>query len=252
MKSNNAKSTILITGARGLVGRVLVAGFLREGFRVVGVSRTPPDLEKTQAKSAGSIRWVAADLLTEAGVTSVVTACDDKDVNHFAVVHAARQLNTLSPANGSWSADSWSNEFALAVTAAFRLTMQLREIADERLQSVVLLSSMYGVVAVNPNLYEDANQRAPVHYGVVRAAVIQLARELAVRLAPKTRVNALTLGGVKGRVDDSFERRYAALCPAGRMLDENDLFGPVAFLATDASSGMTGQNLIVDGGWTAW
>jgi NAD(P)-dependent dehydrogenase (short-subunit alcohol dehydrogenase family) len=78
-----------------------------------------------------------------------------------------------------------------------------------------------------------------------------LTKELAVRLAGRhIRVNAISFGGVEGRVNEAFKARYAQFCPLGRMLNDNDLAGPVEFLATPASSGVTGHNLVVDGGWT--
>jgi hypothetical protein len=131
--------------------------------------------------------------------------------------------------------------------------MELTLQKGSRLRSVVNIGSQYGVVAANPSLYAEQDKGSPIHYGVAKAALIQLTRELAVRLAArKVRVNCLSLGGIEGRVDERFKERYARLCPQGRMLTDSDLTGPVEFLASDASAGMTGHNLVVDGGWTAW
>ena len=92
-----------------------------------------------------------------------------------------------------------------------------------------------------------------MNYGVTKAALIHLTKELAVRLAPRgISVNAVSYGGVEGRVDGGFRERYGRLCPTGRMLDDSQVFGAVKFLCSSDSSGMTGHNLIVDGGWTIW
>jgi NAD(P)-dependent dehydrogenase (short-subunit alcohol dehydrogenase family) len=92
-----------------------------------------------------------------------------------------------------------------------------------------------------------------VHYGVVKAALIHLTKELAVRFADKNiRVNAVSFGGVEGRVDNQFKKRYADLCPNGRMLNDNDLTGAIDFLISRNSLAVTGHNLVVDGGWTIW
>jgi len=109
---------------------------------------------------------------------------------------------------------------------------------------------MYGVVAPTPALYDDFTGESAPHYGTGKAALVHLAKELAVRLAPHVRVNAVSYGGVTGRADAAFEARYAQLAPLGRMLDEGDIAGPVLFLASAAAGGVTGHNLVVDGGWS--
>mgnify|MGYP003739618353 FL=1 len=127
--------------------------------------------------------------------------------------------------------------------------MALTNLPDSRLSSIVNISSMYGIVAPNPLLYDDGLKNSPVHYGVCKAALIHLTKELAVRLAPRNiRVNAISFGGVEGRVDEAFKSRYARLCPLGKMLTEEDLGGSVEFLASEQSRGITGHNLVVDGG----
>jgi NAD(P)-dependent dehydrogenase (short-subunit alcohol dehydrogenase family) len=240
---------VLITGASGRIGRVLVHAFLNAGVQVAAVSRSE---QAERASDAAGVLWITADLLATDGMAAVTTALETRGMFPRAIIHAARRLDDAKvPGGAQPSMAQWSLEFNTAVVCAHDLVMHIARNRGERLASVVLLSSMYGLVAANPQLYEG-DEASPVHYGVVRAAVIQLARELAIRLAPRVRVNALSFGGVKGRASADFEQRYARLCPAGRMLDDPDIFGPVEFLTSRASSGMTGQNLIVDGGWTAW
>ena len=111
---------------------------------------------------------------------------------------------------------------------------------------------MYGVVAPTPSLYDNFEESSAVHYGVSKAAQIHLTKELAVRLAPKIRVNCVSFGGIKGRTDENFENRYKNLTPLQRMLEEEDVVGPIDFLVSDNSTNMTGQNIKVDGGWTIW
>jgi hypothetical protein len=122
-----------------------------------------------------------------------------------------------------------------------------------RLGSVVNVGSQYGVVAVNPGLYASQHSASPIHYGVAKAGLVHLTRELAIRLAGRgVRVNCVSYGGIEGRASVQFKEQYARFCPQGRMLTERDIAGPVEFLVSDASSGATGHNLVVDGGWTAW
>ena len=122
-----------------------------------------------------------------------------------------------------------------------------------KLCTVVHVSSMYGVVAPTPALYGGSLATSPIQYGVAKAAQIHLAKEQSVRLAPfGVRVNAVSFGGITGRESKEFSLRYNTLAPLGRMLDLSDVVGAVDFLVSDASKGMTGHNLIVDGGWTTW
>ena len=92
----------------------------------------------------------------------------------------------------------------------------------------------------------------PAAYGASKAGLIQLARYFATILAPRIRVNAITPGGVWRNQSEKFHARYKQRTPLGRMATEEDLKGAVAYLASDLSRYVTGQNLIVDGGWTAW
>jgi len=92
----------------------------------------------------------------------------------------------------------------------------------------------------------------PAGYNASKGGVLQLTRYLATVLAPRTRVNAISPGGVWRQQPDVFRQRYEARTPLARMAAEEDLKGAVAYLASDLSAYVTGQNLVVDGGWTAW
>ena len=92
----------------------------------------------------------------------------------------------------------------------------------------------------------------PAAYGASKGGVIQLSRWLSTTLAPHVRVNAISPGGIFRNQPAQFIERYASRTPLGRMATENDFRGVIAFLATDMSAYMTGQNLLIDGGWGVW
>ena len=139
------------------------------------------------------------------------------------------------------------------LTSAFELSQQAApHLGSGGHGSIIFISSIYGMVGPNNALYEGTTMGNPAAYGASKAGLLQLARYLATTLAPAVRVNAITPGGVWRNQAPEFVDRYVARTPLGRMAREEDFMGAVAFLASDLSSYVTGQNLVVDGGWTTW
>jgi NAD(P)-dependent dehydrogenase (short-subunit alcohol dehydrogenase family) len=118
--------------------------------------------------------------------------------------------------------------------------------------SVINIASIYGLVGPDLRLYEGTSMGNPAGYAASKGGLIQLTRWLATVLAPDVRVNAITPGGIWRDQPETFREQYVARTPLGRMGTEGDLKGAAAYLASNLSAYVTGQNLIVDGGWTAW
>lgn len=124
--------------------------------------------------------------------------------------------------------------------------------------AIVNIASIYGILSPNQDIYEFRRKNGdvffkPVAYSVSKSAIINLTRYLATYWAQKgVRVNTLTLHGVFNNQPKEFLDAYCPKVPMGRMADAEEMIGPILFLSSDASSYMTGANLVVDGGWSAW
>ena len=250
---------VVITGGTGKLGRILVEGLAQHGYTVCFTSRVTRPLRETFPGIASSVSrnrvlGMALDLTAPDAADKLTDFLEAEGLTPTCLVNNARDTNYLRvDGNGMPSLEGWSGEFRLDVVVPYQLSMTLATQDGGRLRSIVNIASMYGVVAANPSLYEDPQRDSPIHYGVIKAALIHLTKELAVRLASRgVRANSISYGGVEGRVNDAFKARYGELCPSGCMLNDEDILGPVEFLASAASSGVTGHNLVVDGGWTTW
>jgi gluconate 5-dehydrogenase len=166
--------------------------------------------------------------------------------------------NGHDPVGADWStvtAEQFQRQLA-NVTGYFLLARKLRDHAVQRQRpaSVVMLGSMYGVVGSYPEAYAGICVASPAAYHALKGGIVHLTRHLAVYWAPDgIRVNCLSPGPFPGaKAPAELVVRLKEKSPMGRMGSPHELKGAVLFLASDASSYVTGQNLLVDGGWTAW
>jgi NAD(P)-dependent dehydrogenase (short-subunit alcohol dehydrogenase family) len=200
------------------------------------------DLEDEQA-----LRNVPAIISERLGRLDIVINC-------AALVGTSKLEGWTTPFKEQ-SANTWRLAQEINVTAPFVLMQACQDMlmASEH-ASVINISSIYGVLGPDMRLYDGTEMGVgvPAAYAASKGGVLQLTRWLATVLAPKIRVNAITLGGVWRNQPESFHERYIDRTPLGRMATEEDIKGAVTYLASDLSNYVTGENLVVDGGWTAW
>lgn len=248
---------ILITGGTGKVGSNLVAHFLNNSWTVLSTTRNVENFNEVVKKHSleayqDNLYIIEVDFKNDNAIQDLEEYLVEQELRPNVVVHNARSLDYLKiNERGRADVEDFQMEFYMAVTFPYLLTNCLLDLG--KLENVVFISSIYGVVAPTPKLYEDFESSSPVQYGVAKAAQIHLVKELAVRLAKNNiRINCVSFGGIKGRTSDEFQKRYKNLTPQGKMIEESEVIGPVDFLVSEHSENMTGQNIIVDSGWTVW
>lgn len=247
----------LITGASGHLGRSLAAALAEAGASVVVASR---DIDRARESAGGLPRAAGA---VHSAV--VIDQLDDESIESGfrQAVSQAGQLDILVNNGQAGDAHDLTNvtaeQFNRQLTNAtgyFLLARRLRDHVVERgaAGSVVMLGSMYGVVGSYPDAYADVCPASPVHYHTLKGGIVHMTRHLAVYwAADNVRVNCLSPGPFpSASAPAEMVERLKGKTPMRRMGTPHELKGALLLLASEAGSYITGQNLLVDGGWTAW
>jgi len=242
---------VLVTGAAGQLGAALADAFHSLGATVLGADLKPPagsptcaeflemDVSNEASVAAGFERaWRRYDrvdvLINNAGV-AVFTPFEERTETELAWVVDVNLKGAL------WCIKRFSSRFPVAAPSGGG--------------AVVNIASVFGVVAPDPRVYTDTARNSSEIYGATKAALIQMTRYFAVHLAARgIRVNAVSPGGIRNELSqrEEFVNNYSARCPLGRLATADDIVGAVLFLASDCASYITGHNLLVDGGLSAW
>ena len=241
-----------ISGAAGHLGRSMAEALAVAGATVLLNGRNASKLEALTERLTArglSARACAFDITDEAAVRSFFAGLVRLDV----LVNNAYEGKPATGGNATMQ--DFSNAYTIGVVAAFaciQAALPVLRVAEGA--SVINIASMYGTISPDPRLYGESGMNNPPFYGAAKAGLLQLTRYLACHLAPdKIRVNAISPGPFpREEVDPAFRARLADKVPLGRIGQPEDLSGAVVFLASSASAYVTGVNLPVDGGWTAW
>lgn len=146
---------------------------------------------------------------------------------------------------------TWEKALEINLTGAFYLIQRCKKLLEKsKAASIINISSMYGVSGQKMSLYEGMDYLTPAAYAASKGGLVQLTRYLATVLAPKIRVNCISPGGIERGQAEEFLQRYEKMTPLARMGCEEDFKGGVHYLASDLSKYVTGQNIIIDGGWS--
>ncbi|MCC6467469.1 MAG: SDR family oxidoreductase [Alphaproteobacteria bacterium] len=258
----------LVTGGAGILGRRFCSGLAEHGAAVAivdidaeGAKRLADEISR---ETGGRTLPVACDLREPEQVRrmadDVVSAFGRIDVLHNNAAGKSSDLDAFFAPFEDYSLKQWRAVMAIDLDAMFLVAQAVGKhmVARGGGGSVIQTASIYGVVAADQRIYAGSEYggrpiNTPAVYAAAKAGVIGLTRHLAAYWAPhRIRVNALTPGGVESGQNETFRRRYSDRVPMGRMANPDEMVGALVYLASDASSYVTGQNIIVDGGLTAW
>ena len=245
--------TILLTGGAGLYGEGLTRYLAKSGARLIIASRNTVALEKLAEEEEARGHEVSCeqlDLSEESSITSLVSRLLESYGRIDGLVNNA----VLRPMQGlNETAEAWAESMKVNAEGTFLLTRAIGEVMVKQKQgSIVNVASIQGMLGPNHYLYEGTNMSAPPDYFFHKGGMINLSRYFAAEYGPcGVRVNCVSPGGYFNNQDSEFVERYNKMTMLGRMANDHDLGGAIAFLLSDASSYITGVNLPVDGGYTA-
>jgi NAD(P)-dependent dehydrogenase (short-subunit alcohol dehydrogenase family) len=240
----------IVTGSLGKLGPVWTSALADAGATVVGI-----DLQDGADERA--------DVTDRAALENVRTAIEERGLDTPSILVNNAGIDQPPEASARTHAiedvplDDFRQTMDVNLLGAFNATQVFGSaMRDAGRGSIVNIGSLYASVAPDPAFYDhmglDPPFLKPAAYGASKAGVLALTRYFAKLWGPDgVRVNAISPGGVAGDQDDEFLRKYCARVPLERMAEPGDLTGPLLFLASDASRYVTGQELRVDGGFTA-
>lgn len=256
----------VVTGALGLLGKQHCYALAEAGASVVVTDLNEIECAKFASSLPGLAMGIGADITQKKSVKDF----KDKILSNYGkldilVNNAAINDKFEDPLTAleeskfeNYPVEIFKKSLDVNVTGMFLCSQVLgSEMANKGYGSIINVASTYGIVAPDQSIYINERGEQTFYksasYPVTKGAVISFTRFLAAYWGTKgVRVNTLSPGGVKDNQEEFFVKNYSAKTPLGRMAHPTDYKGALIFLASDASSYMTGANLIVDGGWTTW
>lgn len=258
----------VVTGGAGILGRHFCFGLADAGASVVVVDINIEEAQKVASiiRQEYSRNAIASycDLTSEESVKNMVQEVINKfgeiNILHNNAAGKSSDLNAFFADFEDYELSQWKEIMSSNLDSMFLVAKHVGKIMKRQPSggSIIQTSSIYGVVAPDQRIYEGSHYlnrqiNSPAIYSASKSGVIGLTKYLATYWAKDgIRVNAITPGGVESGQNDTFKKNYSNRIPMGRMAQAEEMAGALIYLASDASSYVTGQNVIVDGGLNAW
>lgn len=237
---------IIVTGGSGLIGKELIADLKRKGGNAINA-----DIDVETNLQAGTLRMdITDDHSIKAGVDLVVAEFSQID----------GLVNNAYPRTKDWGTkfeniepDSWRRNVDMQLNSYFVCCQKVLKIMDaQKSGAIVNIASIYGVVGNDFTVYEEYGGTSPAAYSAIKGGLINFTRYLASYYGSRNiRVNCVSPGGILDNQHPSFISKYQAKVPMRRLGKPDDIAPAVSFLLSNEAKYITGQNLVIDGGWTA-
>lgn len=237
---------IIVTGGSGLIGREIVRDITSKGGIAINA-----DIHVDTDLAKGTLKVDVSDELSIREAVNLV-------FHQWGRIDGL--VNCAYPRTKDWGAffeeiplDSWRKNVDLQLNSCFFFCQQVLKIMAEQERGVIVnIASIYGIVGNDFTLYEEYGGTSPAAYSAIKGGIINFTRYLASYYGRKgIRVNCVSPGGIFDHQHPSFVARYEAKVPMGRLGNPDDIAPAVSFMLSDEARYITGQNLAVDGGWTA-
>ena len=250
--------TALLTGACGGMGRMISFQLAELGCDLLLLDKYSENLhslkDEIRKDFSINIECITCDLECTSNRNKAISRVKRKGCLDILINNAAFGGTTKLP---GWcvtfekqALDTWKRAIEVNLTSVFHLTQGFCKFLSETNGSVINIGSIYGELGPDWSLYDGTSMGNPAAYSASKGGLIQLTRWLATTLAPNVRVNCISPGGIYRNQPKEFVERYEAKTPLKRMANEDDFKGIVTYLATNMSKYTTGQNFIIDGGYS--
>ena len=259
LQSDLKNKVVVVTAGAGLIGKGFVKAVVENGGTAIiadidetSGNRVKDELSKELASD--KIDFIKVDITSPQSIRDMIDTIIDK----HKVIDAL--VNNAYPRNRNYGRkfedvtyEDFCENLNLHLGGYFLMSQEVSRVMVEQKSGVIVyISSIYGFMAPRFELYENANFTSPVEYSAIKGALLSLTKYLASYLGKHDiRVNAISPGGVHDNQSESFVEQYCKKTIIGnRMAETEDLTGALVFLLSDASKYITGQNIVVDGGWS--
>ena len=253
--------TVILTGAAGYLGQGYAEAFSQAHANVVladkEFSKCKEISKELEKKYKNQTLPIKIELTNKQSIKNMVAKTIKKFSNIDILVNNAifpEGVKERSIPFEEFPLSIWNQVISVNTTGMFLCCQEVgKKMVKQNNGVIVNVSSIYGLQAADQRIYSESGLNSTVVYAVTKSAVLNFSRYLASYWHDKgIRVNSLTLGGVENNQDSKFKKKYAAKTMLGRMAKKDEYVGAMLFLVSDASSYMTGSNVVVDGGWTVW